>query len=208
MKTRYFVATVFGGIILLLVFLLAGGQTKSDEEKLFEERILATAPSIVETIMALDPPIGIPTAAPPFKTPPTAIPTPGPNYVPPPYPTTPALDHEVTKSEAVDLALYFDRLAQWQEPWSLKTIEKDTERITVALHPSRAAADKAIGYDIVYDPELEEEAGRVWAISVKGLVNLFLMMPGGPDEYTDSVVYQISARTGNLVGVHTGPPVK
>ncbi len=128
---------------------------------------------------------------------------------PKPWPTTPPLPQELTEEGALEQALYFDSMGvQWDIPWSTDTLNADPDRVAVELYSSRSEADKAIGYDVEYAPDLEKDAGRVWVVSIKGVANASAMMPHMDDnELVGEVVYFVSARTGQLLGMHTGPPL-
>jgi hypothetical protein len=129
---------------------------------------------------------------------------------PKPWPTTPPLARELTEEEALEKALAFDSLGvEWVEPWSLATLDKEPDRITVGLYNSRAEAEKSIGYDVEYSPDLEADAGRVWVVTIRGTANASnMMMHMAADTLVDEVTYFISARTGDILGMHTGPPLK
>ncbi len=124
---------------------------------------------------------------------------------PKPWPTTPPLARELTQQEALEKVHAFDSLGvEWVEPWLPTTLENDPERITIGLYNSRAEANQAIGQDVWFSPDLEADAGRVWVVSIKGTANASLMMMHMPeDELVSGVTYFISARTGQILGMHT-----
>lgn len=124
-----------------------------------------------------------------------------------PWPTTPPLPHQLTEGEAIEQALYFDSLGvQWRKPWSIETLTQDPDRINIQLYENRTEAAKSSGRDISYTSDLETDAGEVWAISIKGEVDVSFLMPSMSEgQFSDGVTYEISARTGELLAVRTGP---
>jgi hypothetical protein len=110
-----------------------------------------------------------------------------------PYPT-PTTGRELTAAEAVERALYWDRVVAWEEPWSSKTCENEADRCTVELFYSEELG-------IAAEPE---GSHRMWLITIRGVANASnLMMHMSEDELVKVVAYQISAQTGELTGMHT-----
>src|SRR5512139_2388981 len=122
------------------------------------------------------------------RIPPTLAPTatPGP---PPPNPTTAPLAQPLTTQEQAleQLALYDSQIAVWSEPWSKDTLTLQPGRITVKAYPSRAAESAAYGLNEGFAPEIEADAGSVWAISIKGKATI-AGIPS-PAERAGAVVY-------------------
>ena len=137
---------------------------------------------------------------------PSLPPSPPPEgFDPIPRPAIPALDKELNEREALEKAFEFDSLGvKWQEPWSPDKVGEDSERVTINLYNSRSEAAKASGRDTWSAPHLEESAGKVWVITIKGTANANDMMPQlAEDELVSSITYEISARTGQLLAVRT-----
>lgn len=136
------------------------------------------------------------------------LPTPAPTATlgdPPPISTSVPLAQPLTnKDKVLELALQYDAIvAVWNQPWSKDTLTMDPERITVREYPSRAAASEVHGYQEWFAPEVEADAGGVWSITIKGAVKVY----SDPTIYA-GVTYDISKRTGQLLGVTTGLPKK
>lgn len=144
-------------------------------------------------------------------TPPTPAPTAtlGP---PPPNPTSIPLAQPIgTKEQALEQTLYYDAiLSTWAQPWSKDTLGLQPNRITIEEYPSRSAESAARGSDEWFAPEIEADAGGVWAITIKGDVHVAVLSPreGASTAVYDGVTYVISKRTGSLLTIRTGPPKK
>ena len=129
---------------------------------------------------------------------------------PKPWPTTPALERELNEREVLEKVFEFDSQGvEWEKPWSIDKLDEDPERITVSLYDNRVEADKSIGLDIEYSPDLVADAGKVWVITITGTANASKMMMHMPeDELVSGVTYFISARTGELIGMNTWPKLE
>lgn len=139
--------------------------------------------------------------------------TPDPNRILQPVvaPTTPPLPNPLTENEALERAIYFDTISGvvWEEPWSAETIVNNPERIKINLYNTLSEADKANGRDVGYSDDWEKDAGQVWVVSIQGLADISLAVPHVEEGMlVDWVSYQISARTGVLLGMSTGPFVE
>ncbi len=139
--------------------------------------------------------------------------TPDPNRVLQPVvaPTTPPLPKPLTENEALERAIYFDTVSGvvWEEPWSAETILDNPERIKINLYNTLSEADKANGRDVGYSDDWEKDAGQVWVVRIQGLADISLGVPHVEEGMlVDWVSYQISARTGVLLGMSTGPFVE
>ncbi len=139
------------------------------------------------------------------RVPPTLAPTatPGP---PPPNPTSiPLAQPLATQEQALkQVARYDSQMAVWSEPWSTDTLTLQPGRITIKAYPSRAAESAAYGLNEWFAPEIEADAGSVWAISIKGKATIAIPSSAegaGPRVYPDGVTYVISARTGDLMTI-------
>ena len=142
--------------------------------------------------------------------PPTPAPTatPGP---PPPNPTTvPLAQPLATEEQALEQILYHDAiLAVWAEPWSKDTLRSQPDRITIKAYPSRAAESAASGWNEWFAPEIEADAGSVWAITIKGKVQVTgipTRVGGAYVTYPNGVTYVISQRTGRLLTIRSLQP--
>ncbi len=142
--------------------------------------------------------------------PPTPAPTatPGP---PPPNPTTvPLAQPLATQEQALEqLSLYDSQMAVWAEPWSKYTLRSQPDRITIKAYPSRAAESAASGWNEWFAPEIEADAGSVWAITIKGKAQV-TGIPASVGEayvtYPNGVTYVISQRTGRLLTIRPVQP--
>ncbi len=133
---------------------------------------------------------------------PTIAPTVTPGPPPPPGPTTPPLPAPLTAEQALETALALDLSANSRIPI---TPEELAAGATVSLHDGPAAADAALGLQTGYAAEIEADAGQVWLVSLPGPV-WGVPAPGwSPWAVYDGIAYQVSARTGHLLGVHAGP---
>lgn len=143
------------------------------------------------------------------------LPTPAPTATPgnpPPNPTSvPLAQPLVTQEQALEQALHYDAiLSAWSRPWSKDTLALEPDRITIQLYPNRTAESLASGEHAWFSPDVEADAGAVWAITIKGDVNVAVISPrqGDPIMIYDGVTYVISQRTGNLLTIRTGLPKK
>ncbi|MCO5180214.1 MAG: hypothetical protein M9896_09260 [Candidatus Promineofilum sp.] len=125
-----------------------------------------------------------------------------------PDPTTVPLPKSLTEAEALTLALELD-LNTVSRVDSLSD-EALAASATVTLYENRVEADKSLGLQTWYASEIEVDAGEVWVITFPGAVKM-ATGPGtqlGQDTRTyDGISYKFSSRTGQLLGVTTGPPV-
>jgi hypothetical protein len=135
------------------------------------------------------------------------IPSPPAVFSTEPDPTTPPLVQPLTYDQALKLALEIDKVSAIHLDASADSLASLAK---VTLHPSLTDADKAIGLETWYALELEADAGEVWVVAFPGAVQL-VMGPGiEPSQNLpihDGISYQFSARTGELLGVITGPPL-
>ncbi len=114
-------------------------------------------------------------------------------FIPEPYPTPPS-GRDLTASEAIERALYWDQYVVWDEPWSAKTFQDDSDRVTVELFP---------GEELGFSADIEGSSW-IWIITIEGVANASNLMMHMPEEDLVKVVaYKISAQTGNLMGMHT-----
>lgn len=135
--------------------------------------------------------------------------TPG---LPPPNPTTIPLDQPLAaKEQALAQALILDaQIATWDQPWSSDTLTLEPGRISIEAFRSRAEESAASGYREWFAPEIEQDAGAVWRITIKGDVRLRILGPNANvvNQVYDGVTYVISQRTGQLLSITTGLPKK
>ena len=133
--------------------------------------------------------------------------TPGP---PPPNPTAAPLAQPLaTQEQALEqLSLYDSQMAVWSEPWSKDTLRSQPDRITIKAYPSRAAESAASGWNEWFAPEIEADAGSVWAITIKGKVQVtgIPTRVGDYVTYPNGVTYVISQRTGSLLEIRSLQP--
>jgi hypothetical protein len=125
-----------------------------------------------------------------------------------PASTSPPLAQPLESEEQViEQVLYYDSVwATWETPWSIETVLSDPQRLTIERYESRSAEGAASAYPEWYSPEIEADAGLVWAVTIKGHVQVAVI--GGEAGMTyDGVTYVISSRTGNLLGIRTGLPL-
>lgn len=112
--------------------------------------------------------------------------------------SSPKLEHPLTKAQAIQKVFEYDqRIALWQESWSLETFSKETQRITVQLHPDRTYNGSELGEGT--------ENGPVWSVTIKGKVQLPMM--DHANEIKDGITYDVSVNTGEILGFITGPTI-
>jgi len=112
-----------------------------------------------------------------------------------------------TQEQAINQVLYYDsRWAKWESPWSIETLSLDPQRLTVETYENRSTESKADGETEWYSPEVEADAGSIWAVTIKGNVQVSVI-GGDPRIIYDGVTYVISSRTGNLLAIRTGLPI-
>ncbi len=142
---------------------------------------------------------------------PTLAPTATPGS-PPPNPTSVPLIHPLlSQDQALEQALQYDAVwSVWDHPWSIGTLSSEPGRITARAFQSRTAESADGNRNEGFSPEVEADAGAVWRITIKGNVhvNLISMDPSVSKTLYDSVTYVISQRTGNLLAIIAGDPVK
>lgn len=141
---------------------------------------------------------------------PTPAPSPVPNATPELAPTTIPLEHPLTTSyEALRHVLTIDaNIANWSEPWSETTLEQDPGRIAIQQFASRTEESRDANRGEFFAPEVDADAGQVWRVSITGDVRLRLisMEAESGDVIYQGATYVISARTGALLSVISGPP--
>lgn len=132
----------------------------------------------------------------------------------------------LTLGRAVEFVLPYDQItATWEDPWSYADVSGnftrgsleqpwragavlEAERFTVGYFPSRAEAYQHLFNEKIWvTPDIETQDGNVWVVTIRGHVQARFM--GGPNDTTvyDSITYQVSARTGKLLGIRTGLPI-
>lgn len=95
------------------------------------------------------------------------------------------------------------------QPWQINTI-LESGRFTVGYFSSRAEASQRLFNETMgVAPEVEVADGNVWTITIRGHVQAQLV-GGLHDNNTvyDGITYQISARSGQLLGIRTGLPTE
>lgn len=128
--------------------------------------------------------------------PPTPAPTATPGTPTKSQSVYPTLEHPLSKEEAIQKALEYDkRIALWLTPWSLDTLLQEPERITVNSYPDRSYDGSEYGEDA--------ENGPLWVVTIKGKVQLIGWDPTG--RFHDGISYQISQKTGDVLGFRSGP---
>lgn len=131
-------------------------------------------------------------------------PAPGPISVPLAQPLA-------TKEQAFEQVMHYDTIfSKWVQPWSKDTLRFQPDRIAIKAYPSRAAESAAIGRNEWFAPDIEADAGGVWAITIKGSVQVVVPSPwaGASNAMADGVTYVISQRTGNLLTIRPIQPKK
>ena len=116
-----------------------------------------------------------------------------------------------TKEQALEQAAYYDAaFSTWVQPWSIDTLRLQPDRITIKAYPSRAAESAVGGWNEWFAPEIEADAGGVWAVTIKGSVQVVVPSPwiGASNAMADGVTYVISQRTGNLLTIRPIQPKK
>lgn len=126
-------------------------------------------------------------------------PTPAPTATEGPPPTVEVnpteLGRPLKRKEAIKVALDYDKQsAEWEIPWSLETVERDQNRITVEWHKDQTYDGSFLGP--------YSERGPIWVITIKGKVRVKEDRSG---KFHDGITYRIAERTGALVSVTTGP---
>jgi hypothetical protein len=148
----------------------------------------------------------------PFAFPqPTSAPSPTPgNALPEQFATSVVYKPVETAAAAVEMALYDDaQRSVWKDAWSAETLKTDPGRIQVEEFASRGAESADAGRNEEYSAEIEADAGGVWRVTIKGEVQVAMIGMGvDPNARYDGVTYVISKRTGNLLAVITGAPLK
>lgn len=131
---------------------------------------------------------------------PTAAPTATPGA---PVENSAALDTDVRasldsqESVVAALAAFEPDIASWERPWSKDTFQAEPDRIRIEWHADRS-------YDGAYFGP-GAETGPVWVIAIKGRVRLL------EDNYAtvyDGVTYTLGQKTGHLLQISSGLPVK
>ncbi len=156
-------------------------------------------PSVTASLYSYNPPTPAPSA------------TPG---EPVPAPTTPPLAQPlVNQAQVLELALRIDAMwSVWDHPWSKATLTSEPGRITLKAFPSQTAESADAGRNEWFAPDIDSDGGAVWRITIKGTVHVdMLSMRERSIEDAvkyEGVTYIISQRTGNLLSVITGKPVK
>jgi hypothetical protein len=116
-----------------------------------------------------------------------------------------------TQEQALEQALRFDAVrSAWDRPWNTDTVRLEPGRITIELFRSRTEESAGAGRNEWFAPEVEADAGAVWRITIKGdvRVSVLSMRPEDANAWYDGVTYIISQRTGHLLAVITGAPLK
>lgn len=142
---------------------------------------------------------------------PTRAPTPTPGKaLPEQMITSVAYKPIETIAEAVEMALYYDiPRSTWKEAWSAETLKTDPGRLQVEEFASRSEESADAGRGENYSAQQEADAGGVWRVTIKGEVQIAMLGIGvDPNARYDGVTYVISKRTGNLLAVITGAPLK
>lgn len=121
-----------------------------------------------------------------------------------PDPTTAPLPAPLAAEQALHAALELDRYIVSRMPL---TPEELTAKAIVRQYDGRAEADAALGLQSGYAEEIEADAGQVWLISLPGPV-WNVIGPGlSSSAVYDGIAYQFSSRTGQFLGVTTGPSI-
>jgi hypothetical protein len=180
MKTKLAFGTILAAALLASLFLLSGSSATADPNAFM---------------------------------PPTMAPSPTPGEAGPVWEATsvPLVEPLRTPAQALAQALVYDvQLATWERPWTLASVVIEPTRFKVTLFSSRGAESADAGRHEWFAPEVEANAGQVWRIEIDGnvQVQVISMNPDSANTTHKGVVYLISQRTGGLLGIFTGEPVK
>lgn len=150
----------------------------------------------------------------------TASATPTPTPPPPPTdgptptyrqaPTDPSLaDYIDTPDEAIAKAYEYDRRLGlvWDVPWDTTTPRSDPSRFIILRFSDLTAEGAAAGEPVTYVPDLIDNAGAVWSVTILGQFS----PPEEPSSVTSGATYVVSERSGILwverIGLVVIPPV-
>lgn len=124
------------------------------------------------------------------------------------FPTSIPYRYIASATEAVEMALYYDRgRATWEQPWNTDSFRTEPERITVKEFASLTEESADAGRYEGFSEDIETDAGGVWRVTITGKVQVSLF-GARPDTVYDQVHYILAKRTGNLLAVITGQPIK
>jgi hypothetical protein len=105
-----------------------------------------------------------------------------------------ALDHPLTREEAVQVALEYDRrVAARQTDWSFQTLTAEPERITVEWYKDRSYDGSEPGEGV--------ENGPIWVVTIKGNVQVQMDRQNAVRGW---ISYAVSQNTGVVWGFQAG----
>lgn len=129
-------------------------------------------------------------------------PTPAPTITEGPPPivdsSSPLLKHPLSQEDAVIKAFKYDqRIARWENSWSLESLRSEPERISIEWHKDRSYDGSEVGEGVANGP--------IWVVTIKGPVRLPSWDP--TNRVHDGMSYQVSQGTGEIWRFLSGPTI-
>ena len=124
-------------------------------------------------------------------------------------PSVPHLPIGTAVEAVAAAAAYASQQSEWKEPWSVETLTTDPGRIQVKEFASRSEESADARREETYSADVEADAGGIWRVTVRGAVQMAMLGTGvDPNARYDGATYVFSKRTGNLLALISGLPLK